>query len=465
MTDPSRRLSLPLIVALATAALATCGSGLAQVADLNLTKVDSPDPVTAGSNLTYTITVSNEGPDDATTVALSDPLPTGTTFQSLASPGGWFCSTPAVGALGTVSCSIATFPVGSELFTLVVGVDAGVANGTVLGNTATVSTATTDPSPTDQSASTDTTVAAPTTAFGLTKTDAPDPVVRGTNLTYTLTASNNGVVPIDEATLSDTLPAGTTFVSLLAPGGWTCSTPAVGGTGALSCSIVAMPIGAATFTLVVDTDSSLTPGTALDNQAQLAVIDQGRPDSATAAATTQVDSGAALAASKTVASQRLPGSPVTYTLVLTNSGSHTQADNPGPELTDVLPPELVLVSATATAGTAVATLATNTVTWDGSIPGGGSVTITIQAIVDPSVALGTQVTNQATLAWDADGDGNNEAAGVSDDPALGGASDPTRFALLALIDVPTVDGFGLVLLALLLVTAAAIALRRRSRAA
>ena len=58
----------------------------------------APNPVVAGQNLTYTITVTNNGPDAADAVSLSDTLPAGTTFVSLASPGGWSCTTPAVGA-------------------------------------------------------------------------------------------------------------------------------------------------------------------------------------------------------------------------------------------------------------------------------------------------------------------------------------------------------------------------------
>ena len=48
--------------------------------------------------------------------------------------------------------------------------------------------------------------------------------------------------------------------------------------------------------------------------------------------------------------------PITYTVVLTNAGPNTQSDNPGDELTDVLPASLTLVSASATSGTAVATI-------------------------------------------------------------------------------------------------------------
>ena len=67
------------------------------------------------------------------------------------------------------------------------------------------------------------------------------------------------------------------------------------------------------------------------------------------------------------------GGTVTYTVVLTNNGTGNQADNAGNEFTDVLPAGLTLVSATATSGTAVATVGTNTVTWNGSLaPLGGT---------------------------------------------------------------------------------------------
>src|SRR2546426_11412345 len=66
-------------------------------ADLSVTKVDTPDPVNAGSHLTYTITVNNNGPDAAADVTLSDALPAGIFFVSLSSESGWSCSTPAAG--------------------------------------------------------------------------------------------------------------------------------------------------------------------------------------------------------------------------------------------------------------------------------------------------------------------------------------------------------------------------------
>jgi len=168
-----------------------------------------------------------------------------------------------------------------------------------------------------------------------------------------------------------------------------------------------------------------------------------------------------LAAAKTVSGTLFPGGTVAYTVTLTNNGLFAQGDNPGNEFTDVLPAELVLVSATATAGTAVAAVATNTVTWNGSIAAGSSVTVTIQATVGSGVASGTTVSNQGTAAFDSDGNGANESSASTDDPAVGGVADPTQFIVAApsVIEIPALDGLGLALLALALAIAAAFRLR------
>src|SRR6185436_6001200 len=174
--------------------------GLFQVADLSVTKTDSPDPVTAGTNLTYTITVTNSGPDAAASVSWSDTLPAGTTFVSLPAVAGWSCTTGA-----TVSCSNPSFAVGSAVFTLTVAVAPSVTAGTVLSNTVTVTSPTSDPDTADRSATATTTVAA-SANLSVTKTDSPDPVTAGTNLTYTITVTNAGPSNAASVSLSDTLP-------------------------------------------------------------------------------------------------------------------------------------------------------------------------------------------------------------------------------------------------------------------
>ena len=60
----------------------------AAAADLSLTKTDSPDPVSTGAPLTYSIRVSNAGPDAATNVVVTDNLPKGVGFVSAESTQG-----------------------------------------------------------------------------------------------------------------------------------------------------------------------------------------------------------------------------------------------------------------------------------------------------------------------------------------------------------------------------------------
>ena len=54
----------------------------AGTADLSVSKIESQVPATLGSNLTYTITVENLGPDDAANVIVTDFLPHGGVFPS-----------------------------------------------------------------------------------------------------------------------------------------------------------------------------------------------------------------------------------------------------------------------------------------------------------------------------------------------------------------------------------------------
>jgi uncharacterized repeat protein (TIGR01451 family) len=300
--------------------------------------------------------------------------------------------------------------------------------------------------------------------LSVAKVDTPDPVIVGANLTWTVTVANAGPDTAMTVALSDPLPAGTTFVSVSTPAGWSCSSPAVGVSGTVSCSTATFPVGSAALAIVVAVDGSMPLGTVLSNTATVTSVTPD-PDSAdtSASATTTVVSPAILSATKAVAGSFWPGGTSTYAIVLRNTGPGTQFDNPGNELADVLPAELALVSATATSGTALATTGTNTVTWNGSIPAGGTVTISIRATVRLSTPEGTRVSNQATIGYDLDGNGTNEASTVSDDPATPAAGDATAFVALAdaVAVVPTLDAVGVGLLALLVGLGGALVLGRR----
>jgi uncharacterized repeat protein (TIGR01451 family) len=174
-----------------------------------------------------------------------------------------------------------------------------------------------------------------------------------------------------------------------------------------------------------------------------------------------------ISATKQVSGSAAVGGTVTYTVTISNTGTGPQLDNPGNEFVDVLPAGLTLVSATASSGTAVATVGSNTVTWDGSIAAGASVTVTITATINAGTA-GQTISNQGTVNFDADGNGSNETAVVTDDPSVGGANDPTSFRvagrgmLATTIPTPTLSGLALLLVALLM-AAVSIARLRRSR--
>jgi uncharacterized repeat protein (TIGR01451 family) len=122
----------------------------------------SPSPVTAGTNLTYTITVTNNGPSDAQNVQLTDTIPANTTFVSESQTSGptFTFTNPPVGDIGTISGTTATLAAGaSATFTVVVRVSPSTANGSNIVNTATVS------SPTDSTSPHSATVTTPVTTL------------------------------------------------------------------------------------------------------------------------------------------------------------------------------------------------------------------------------------------------------------------------------------------------------------
>ena len=110
-----------------------------------MTKTTAAGPVLAGDTIAYTITVSNAGPSDAQTVALTDVVPANTTFVSDAQTSGpaFTLTSPAVGGTGTISGTIATLAFGaSASFTVVVLVSPSTPSGTTITNTADVTAAT-----------------------------------------------------------------------------------------------------------------------------------------------------------------------------------------------------------------------------------------------------------------------------------------------------------------------------------
>ncbi|SFN33582.1 Ig-like domain-containing protein [Dokdonella immobilis] len=91
----------------------------------------------------------------------------------------------------------------------------------------------------------------------------PDPVTAGNNVTWNAELVATGNNDASNSLVQGEVPAGTTFVSLAAPAGFSCSTPAAGATGTLTCTAAAVPNGTGSFVLVTATDSNVTPNSTL----------------------------------------------------------------------------------------------------------------------------------------------------------------------------------------------------------
>jgi uncharacterized repeat protein (TIGR01451 family) len=218
------------------------------VSNVSLGK-SGPASVTVGVPITYTITVTNAGPSDAQTVAVTDTLPATTAFGSAtpSGPDGFMCGENG----NALSCTAATLPAGrQDTITLVANLAANTAaNAAPLVNTAAVTTATTNAN-TGPGSSTEATMLVQ--ADLSVTTAGPETVAAASNATYTIAVSNAGPGFARNVALDDILPVGTIFVSVRPPTGFTCTTPAAGAGGAVTCTTPTLAAGAsATLTLVV----------------------------------------------------------------------------------------------------------------------------------------------------------------------------------------------------------------------
>lgn len=143
-------------------------------ADLLLSKSVSPAPAAAGSVVTYTLTVRNDGPSPATGLVVRDPLPTGFVITGGTAPAGWTCSSDTDNSVRT--CSLAgNFAPGAQAsitITAQVPTTGTNSSGTV-SNTAQVTATTPDPVPANNAGSVGLTVIPDGADLRMTKTKAP----------------------------------------------------------------------------------------------------------------------------------------------------------------------------------------------------------------------------------------------------------------------------------------------------
>ncbi|MGD0567241.1 MAG: C25 family cysteine peptidase [Candidatus Sulfotelmatobacter sp.] len=345
-------------------------------ADLSVTNAASPNPVAAGSNITYTQIVTNSGPSAADTATFVQAVPANTTLVSISASAGWICSAPGVGSTGNVVCSTLSMTGGTAAtFSMVVKVTAGTTSGTVIVDTATVSSSVSDPNSTNNTASAATVVGTTAQAeMTVTNSASPVPVIAGNNITYTQTATNVGSVAATNPTLTENTPANTTFQSISAPPGTTCMTPPVGMSGAISCTAPSAPAGSSgTVVLVVQVAAGTANGTVISDIVTVNATNQGLGANS-ATATDVVASATKVDLTLTTVGTPLSvfaGNNITYTETVTNSGPAAAS---AVSLTESIP-NTTVVSASAPAGWTCATTATTVTCTDPSLASGASVNI------------------------------------------------------------------------------------------
>lgn len=122
---------------------------LAAAADLFVAKAAAPDSVTVGDDLAYTVTVTNNGPDEAMGVTLTDTLPADVTFVS-ATPTQGSCS-----GTRTITCDLGILANGA---TATVAIAVTLTTAGQISNTASVAGNESDPDTTNNTAIVVTTV-------------------------------------------------------------------------------------------------------------------------------------------------------------------------------------------------------------------------------------------------------------------------------------------------------------------
>ena len=336
--------------------------------DLAVTN-SGPASVVAGNNVSYTLTVTNNGPNSAPNVLLSDPAPAGLSFVSVSGD----CPNNAL------PCHYGELANGQvKQVTVTFAVSPGYDTTKTISNVATVSGSGTDPISANNSATAVTTVSS---SIDLAvDISGPANVARGTNAVYTITVSNNGPSTAHNVSVADPTPSGLVFVS----NSGDCTT-------AFPCSFASLAPGVqkqitATFSVPVSYSD-------VDPIANTATVTADENDSATANNTDTADTALADSADLSITQSGTlvvqAGHSVSYTIAIANAGPSAASNV---SVDDVIPTGLT--NRQVSGGTcsdlpcSVASLA----------PGGGF-TVTVSFDV-PADYAGNQITHAASVTSD-----------------------------------------------------------------
>lgn len=405
-------------------------------ADLRLVKtaVDAAgDPITtaiAGEQVGYLLETSNLGPSDAVApLTIVDTLPAGVTFISLADDADWSAvASPVDPVFGTQEVTLTRRPASAGLaastsappVTLIVAISPSlpidpITGSTVITNTATVSSGTTDPTPGNNTDTAQLTVTR-TVDLAIVKSHDSASVRVGDNLTFDLAVRNDGVSTATGVQVVDTLPAGLTYVDAGATSpAWTvvASPAAADGTTTVTATLTGsidpgtVPDGdlppltdapRLELTVIVTAEAYALgtgdPKTVVNTATVTAVEPETDPTNNSSADPVIVPPQSTLVVTKSLLGDLQVGSRGSYALAITNRG--VTAD-PGPiVMTDALPAGLTFVSASGSGATCGASGQRVTCTVDAPLGVGETVSVTLTVAV--KAAAYPSVTNVVTVS-------------------------------------------------------------------
>jgi uncharacterized repeat protein (TIGR01451 family) len=343
--------------------------------DLQVIKtVDNGTP-DEGDTITYTLTLSNNGPARATNVSLTDLLPEGVTYVS-DDGGGNYDHVSGVWTIGTLEAAE------NATLHITATVDIGTA-GHVITNFIVNVTADQDDSNDTPDDSSEDIVVGGGTDLAVSKTvdnGAPD---EGDTITYTLTVVNNGPAQATGVSITDPLPDGVTYVGHTGDGSYD-SVTGVWTVGTLDNG------ESATIEIQATVDAG-TAGTVITNSIVDVSLDQDDSNTTEDDLDEDISIGndTDLYVTKVVDDPSpIEGRTVVFTITVENRGP---ARATGVSLTDVLPEGLTYVSDDG-GGSYV----DHTGVWTvGTLEAGEAAVLHIHATVDPGTS-GTQITNEIT---------------------------------------------------------------------
>ncbi|MET3874709.1 gliding motility-associated C-terminal domain-containing protein [Chitinophaga sp. OAE865] len=363
----------------------------AGVIDLSVTKTASPANATAGLPLTYTITVTNNGPSTISqgeTFTVNDSLPAGFIANNYTPSEGIYSA-------GNASWTGVLLPPGKSVTLTIAGKVEGRYTGTGLTNIvkAIPPASTTDSTP---ATSTLVTPVGRSVEVKVTKTDNTATYTAGTSTTYQISVQNTGPSDLIGATFRDPLPAGITTAS------WTANTTggsqsATSGSGAIN-EQVNLPAGSEiVYTLTISIPSGFTGS--LTNTASIDVpsgYNNINPSGNTASDIDTSDPKIDIDITKTGPASATAGTGISYQLLIVNNGP---SDVANVVIADQLPAQIQNPVWTVTAGGSATTSVpggNGAVNFTAGLPAGAgnTITVNINGTIDPA-ATGS-VSNTAT---------------------------------------------------------------------